>query len=66
MASNKRREYNFVPGLMSAEQAGWYLGDMAPVKVRELRDKGILPSVKIGGSVKWPKEVLDRYIESLR
>jgi excisionase family DNA binding protein len=54
-----------VPPLLDVRDVGKVLR-ASPSKIRDLARKGVLPSLKIGGSVRFRPEDVRAYIESCR
>lgn len=52
------------PALLSTKQAAGYLS-LSVAKVRELRSRGFLKSVRVDGAIRYRRRELDQFIESL-
>jgi len=59
------KELVFCPRLLTAEQAGVYLGFKSAWPIRQLAWDGLLPIVRLGKRrIAFDREDLDRFIES--
>jgi len=56
---------NIEPILLNSITATQYTS-LSPSKLRNLEEKGLIESIKIGGRRLWVKQTLDLYIEELR